>query len=224
MRLAKIQLARSIWLFDTAELNPFGISLFESGVVSNLVQKYRFKQHPNLTDQPLQAKSWRFDTGSFLHEDGKYYDVGLEVFADGITGDCRFSTVICDAFLREVINGIAAELEVTVAPSIGKKRAYKSELIIYADENLSGISPMLDIISDSLGELLGVPTEPTAFSFGSDGRHSLFSIERAVNEPFENLKYFSSAMMQTSDHVTLLNRFTEKTQEMRKSLAERDEE
>jgi hypothetical protein len=217
MQLAKIQLARSIWLFDTAELNPYGINLFN--LIEKITDRYSFRQAPKVDALPLAANSLRFDNGIFFYE-GSVYEVGLEIFADGVTGDSRSSTIICDAFLAECIAWIASQLSVTLSPTIGKKRAYRSEIVFYADGGLAGISPLLDGISATLGSEIGLNTELTAVSFGTEGRHALFSIERIANAPFEDLKFYSWAILQSAAHIRLINMFGSWAEDTRRSLAE----
>jgi hypothetical protein len=56
-----------------------------------------------------------------------------------------------------------------------------------------------------VSEVFGNPTEVTAINFGGEGKLSLLSFERKLNEPLEDLKFYSAALMETSTHIKLLD-------------------
>jgi hypothetical protein len=221
MQLSKIQLARSIWLFDTAELNPFGMNI--DMLMAKARERYSFPGALNAQQLPVGSASIRLDNGTFYFDDGDgsilAYSVGLEIYADGISADTRSDTQVSDAFLAEFVAWVAKEMGIRTSPTVGKKRMYRSEIIFYADGPLSGISPLLDGMAESLGNELGLATEMTAVSFGSEGRHTMFSLERMPSAPFEDLKFYSWAMLQTQAHIRLINMFSSWAENTRKEMA-----
>lgn len=223
MQLSKIQLARSIWFFDTAELNPFGASIYP--LFAKIAARYSFAHTPSAQQLPAGSNSIRFDNGSFYFDaaDGSQnsYYVGLEIYVDGISADTRADTLVSDAFLTDLVSWVAKEMGIQVSPTIGKKRMYRSEIIFYADGPLAGVSPLLDGVAEKLGSELGLTTEMTSVSFGSEGRHTLFSLERMAEAPFEDLKFYSWAMLQTSAHFQLINMFGTWAENTRKDMAAR---
>ena len=173
MQLSKIQLARSIWFFDTAELNPFGVNILP--LMTRLAERYSFPNPPNVQQLPAGSNSIRFDNGSFYYDygsgqgNGRDYYIGVEIYVDGISADTRADTQVSDAFLADLVSWIAKEMGAQLPPTVGKKRVYRSEIIFYADGPLSGISPLFDGVAETLGKDLGLAAEMTAISFGSEG-------------------------------------------------------
>jgi hypothetical protein len=203
MRLAKIQLARSIWLFDTGEMNPQGVAVFPL-LVLKIAERYHFRQFPKPESISL-GSSVRFDHGQFV-DDGQVYEIGLEIFGDGITADSRHSTGISDLFILDLLKWACLEFGLSYNPSMGKKRVYRSEIVMYADRSLAGLCEKLDRMSAAVNEITGTSTELTAVHFGKDEKLlSLLSFERKINEPMEDLKFYSAAILETHTHIKLLD-------------------
>jgi hypothetical protein len=203
MRLAKIQLARSIWLFDTGEMNPQGVSLFPA-LVSKIAERYHFRQFPKSEAIPI-GSSTRFEYGEFVN-DGQTYEVALEIFADGITADSRHSTGVSDLFILDLLKWACQEFGLSYSPGMGKKRVYRSEIVVYADQGLVGLCEKFDRMSAAVNEITGNPAELTAVHFGRDEKLlSVLSFERKANEPLEDLKFYSAAIMETPTHIKLLD-------------------
>jgi hypothetical protein len=119
MHLVKTQLSRSIWLFDTAELNPQGITVFPH-LLTKIVERYRFRKYPALDSVP-GGDSVRFELGQFS-DIGQTFEVALEIYADGISADSRHSTDVSDLFILDVIKWICGEVGST--PNSSFTRAY----------------------------------------------------------------------------------------------------
>jgi hypothetical protein len=203
MEIAKIQLARSIWLFDTAELNPHGSNVYPD-LYLKIAEHYRFRTYPNITSTAPISTSVRLENGQFLTDAGRSFEVSLEIFPDGITADCRHSTVISDLFIADVIKWACHEFGLTLNNRIGKKRAYRSEIIIYAPKSLEGLCEILDNVAKLVSEVTGNPAELSAISFGDTSKVQAFSFERKANEPFDELKFYSAALMETENHFKIL--------------------
>jgi len=192
MRLAKIQLARAIWLFDPQEINPRGFSA--SLLDDKLANRYGFKRD--------SASRHKFLDGTFVF-DGSNFDIGLEVHNDGMVADSRHSTSISDLFIMDVLTWLSQELKGQI-PRI-RKRIYKSEAILYASRGLSGVSPALDRLAALVASVAGEPQELSAVVFGSSNSAVTFTFERKVNEPLEDNVFYSSASVPTEQHFQLLD-------------------
>ncbi len=206
MQLAKVQLARAIWLFDTGELNPYGTSIFPA-LIYRAVDRYGFRKYPD-PKQFTVSNSLRLEFGQFV-ENGSAYEASIEIFNDGITADTRHSTSISELFLWDVVKWACGEFGFTFTRQMAKKHRFRSELILYGDRGLAALCETLDKMSDIVSKVTGESTELTALTFGTDGKGkaSIFSFERKLDEPFGNLKYYSAAQMQTMDHIKVLNEF-----------------
>jgi hypothetical protein len=89
-----------------------------------------------------------------------------------------------------------------------KSTVYDSQLVLYSDIDLLGISTKIKKFNDVLREYTGKrTTEPWAFLFEPDGESSNFSFERRANVPFKENQFFSKAALSTSKHMELLQEF-----------------
>ncbi|MFN3326497.1 MAG: hypothetical protein ACK5AZ_23620 [Bryobacteraceae bacterium] len=104
MEIASVNLARSIWLFDTSELNPRGINLYPQ-VFGKVIERYKFQTFPKW-DEVVNSKDRRFARGQFvLDEVG--IEVALEIWKDGLVGETQHSTAATDAFLDDFVQWLA---------------------------------------------------------------------------------------------------------------------
>jgi hypothetical protein len=201
MRLAKVQLARAIWLFDTAEMNPHGSSIAEP-LFTGLKRRYGFRKYPSVAD--IGGNSIRFEEGSFVLDE-KSYDVSLQIYSDGISADTRHSTYTSDQFLLDVAKWAVNDIGLSFTPDFAKKRAYRSELVIYAPRGLCGLSEKLDHLSSQFPFITsGNTPEVTGFSIGMKGASPLFTFERKYGDPLEDLRFTSYAQMETDAHLAVL--------------------
>jgi hypothetical protein len=202
MHLVKIQLARSIWLFDTAEMNPQGVVVFPA-LLAGLVERYAFRKHPSL-DSTTVGDSIRFEFGQFS-QDNKAYEVSLEIYADGIAADSRHSTDVSDLFILDVIKWICNEVGSVPNSSFTKNRVYRSEIVVAAQKGLLGLCERVDKISALISGLFGGDIEPTGLHFGKSDKLAMFTFERRLNEPFSTPRFFSAALTETGTHIKILD-------------------
>ena len=201
MRLAKVQLARSIWLFDTAELNPHGISV-ES--LKNMVEGFGFKW-----PKPEEIASGKAElkNGKFVF-DGNTIDVNLDIHADGLVADTRHSTEASDEFLSKFIVAVSRDLGVQYSPQMARKRIYRSEMIVYAEDfKLVRVCEKLDAFARELSASIKSTQELSAVVYGESTKVNNFSFERRINESFELNRFYSSALLPTEEHLRMLERF-----------------
>ena len=202
MPLAKVQLARSIWLFDVSELNPFGAN-FEP-LYNVIIQRYGFTGLPKPED--AVTGSSKYGSGKFLFGE-QIIDVSLEIHSDGLIADTRHSTDASDIFLQDLLTLTGDHFHVKYPPRMAKKRAYRSELIVYADRGMEGLCEKLDRFAKILSSLTSSKQELNAVVFGSESKNSAFTFERKINAPFEENRFYSAALMPSGDHLALLYKF-----------------
>ena len=202
MHLVKVNLARSIWLFDTGELNPRGATI--GPLFNELIRRYHFTGYPKVEDF-RHRKDLLFSDGTYI-TDSKQVRVELEILADGLIANTTHSTEASDEFLTDFIGWATSKLESSDPVIPTGKKLCRSELVIQANHGLIGVCGKLDEFAKALRDETDGDQEPSAIIFGSEKQTSSFTFERRINEPFTSNRFFSAAMIQTKTHLSLLER------------------
>jgi hypothetical protein len=204
MELVKVQLARAIWLFDAQELNPLGIALYPA-IYAAFSKRYQFAVLPK-PEEVQSGGSLYFKQGKFVHELSTL-EVDFELHADGLVANSRHSTEASDAFLQDCLMWLGEQLSVAYPPRLTRKRLYRSELVVVAAPKLDRIADKLERFSKALSEMSKRPIELTGLLFGAENLANVFILDRRVNTPFEDQRYYSSSSLQTSAHLAALKVF-----------------
>jgi hypothetical protein len=206
MRLLSVDLARSVWLCNVFEFNPKGKSLYP--VIPLLVNLYKFKSFPSQTEIPDYTKGIKFEGGEFRNSEGDVIDFMLTVHNDGFVVDTKSSTKDSDAFLMEMLTRLSKDFDLPNYEQIIRKKLYISNLFITTDKSLELLNPNLKEISKYLSDNFLHPFETGGISFWPDQTANLprFTFERVLNVHFVEKKYYSSAGLQTNQHLELLNK------------------
>jgi hypothetical protein len=208
MELIKVQLARSIWLFDTQELNPRGLNLYPD-IYQALIKQFHFSSFPKLEDLS-SGQNLHFKQGRFLYELA-HLDVDLEYYSDGLIANTRHSTEAADAFLAELISWIGSQLGVSYSSTLTRKRVYKNELVIELRSNLQDLCDKTIRFSERLANIAGRAAQPTGLIFGSEDHRVTFTIDRRDNTPFDANRFYSVSSMTTTQHLLALDAFEQET-------------
>ena len=218
MRLIHVKLARSIWLFDLADLNPKGKDLQEE-LIKWIKDNYSFAIAPDpdsvnrLGSQSGQAASGLlFQKGHFQVREEVFIEVNLTVYSDGIVIDTMASTHDGDCFAEDLLQSAAHDFGLVYDAETIRKRSYLSELIVRSDLSLAFLHPALRDIAARIGEMSPDDPkplfQPSGLSFwtdpGSVGNHRMFTLERQVGKAFAERRYYSQAPLHTDDHFKLL--------------------
>jgi len=205
MEIAKVIAARAVRLFDSEELNPRGKSL--SPMIQGIRQRYKFLHGPERLEDVELEKGLKFWDGSFLSQDTDIA-IRLEIFKDGIVVTTQSDTSDADDVIEDLLSWA------TEAHGIGNKnyilnarRAYRSELIVFAPETrLNELCENLNQLASLIPAQSEGPIQLTGFSLGGESpkNSSLFTFERRVNIPFEEHKYYTSSSMHTEEHLQVL--------------------
>ena len=214
MELAKVALARSTWLFDTGEWNPKGKRLIPV-VTEAIKSRYRFLQYPTRVEDLDLTRGIKFRQGGFTSGDSEF-SVDLEVFNDGVVASSQASTDTSDAFLEDLLAWLREQFSLGNENYILKtKRTYRSELVVFspklalyeASEKFIHVS---GILSEAFGNSEDEKFEAEAIAFGSDPNHrNAFTLERRIQSPFSDHKYYSSAYLPTDKHLVTLEKIEE---------------
>ena len=214
MQVVNIRTARSIWLFDTGDLNPKGLNPLPFFMA--LKDRYHFLVWPKTpedlswTRSATTPKGVKFLDGSFSAGD-QPLAVGLSVFNDGIIADTSSSTDHSDSFLRDVIAFAAQHFGSTFDQASINQKIYLSEMIVRADSTLAVASPKLSKLAARMADIsgLGASAEFSGFELRVHPRDAQqpFKFERDAAAFSAPNRYYSSAPMRTEDHKKLLMEF-----------------
>jgi len=212
MKLLSIRIARSIWLVQLTHLNPRGQYLVPA--VSSIVNRYGFAKPPDpksLTETPLKIA---FELGSYVRSAGSPVAVNLTLHDDGLVAETRSSTDDADGFLHDLLTYVEREFSLPSYLEVGVKKIYASEIYFQLPKAPSVFNQKFSKFAKAIS--LGrnsddlKPAEPVALIFGTDpakGQQSLLRIEREVNVPFSEGRYYSFAPLRTSEHLQLIEAF-----------------
>jgi hypothetical protein len=204
--------AKTTWLFDLADLNPKGKSLFPE-ILDWLKENYHFQEAPEFPPKD-EKQGLSFKRGEFQAQEEFFVDVELIVFNDGLVAGASSSTEDADRFLVDIMKNASTEFSLTFDQSMIRKKLYLSELVVRLDQPLSNLNPRLTEFANKLSShfpSIG-PFSTGGISFWTDSTFSVtktapFSIERRINTPFNENKYFSKAPWPTEQHLAMLKEF-----------------
>src|SRR5260370_6959852 len=106
MELVSVATARVAWLFDIAELNPRGKSIFPE-ILEWLEEEYHFEKAPKSATGLDENKAFSFSRGKFQAGEEIFVDVELKIFTDGLVATSSSSTRHTEAFLDTVLMSAA---------------------------------------------------------------------------------------------------------------------
>jgi len=208
MELLSIQRARSIWLFDTYDLNPRGRDV-GSALIDWLKTAYHFTKFPSSVNDLDDSKALYYSGGHFQSKHGPI-SVELRIYNDGIVGDTRSSTEETDLFLAGLLATSAKEFGLHYAPHIIRKKLYVSEMTVRCGASLSSVNRKLSDFAGKLARMTGAASVPELTSIGfwqdivPDPSGSVFRFERKWGAEFSENRYYTRAPFPTSTHLELL--------------------
>jgi len=214
MKVLFVGLARVIWLFDLAALNPLGISL--QAPIEGITKKYQFAKAPqNLLDL-TEKKGLTFAAGTFQNSKSVPVLVSLNIYTDGFVVDTMSSTDDSTAFLTELIGWLSKEFGLQIPNNI--RKGFVSQIDFECDTSMNRLNPKLDLFIKQIESLARPADEKTrrfdvgGLSFWTEdvnnpGAPAIVKFERKISTPFSANHYFSQAPVETEVHKRLLNEF-----------------
>jgi hypothetical protein len=214
MQLSAVTLARYIGFVETFDLNPRG-KVFFPEILKALVERCHFQKFPREYSELDEQKGVDF-------LDGKWGEVTVDkvtIYRDGILIDTRSTTADSERILHEALSWAASEFGITYRPEMIKRRAYVSNLTFYSQTPLlTVLNPTLSRLSDRVGRAVSeifrrdFEYETTGITVHYDLSLrqipvAAFTIQRRLQTPFSENKYFSEAPLPTDLHWTLLQEF-----------------
>jgi hypothetical protein len=210
MKILYVGLARTIWLFNFALVNPTGMNL--RGVLEELGKRYQFAKTPKNELDFDDQNSLAFKSGTFVGQRKVSLLVGLNIYTDGIVADANSSTDESSEFL----NDVAKWLQDTYGLTIPKERrvAYLSQMDFQWEVSLGNLNPRLTAAAKQASEHSVPKSEFEVASiqlwnegFARPNTPAPIKIERKIPAPFSANHYFSQAPMETKDHIAFLEEF-----------------
>jgi len=213
MELLNVIAARSVWLFDIAELNPRGKALFPD-LFDWLKDSYNFQKVPSSLTDVDDTKAFVFSTGQYQAKEEIFVGVELKIYNDGLIANTQSSTRDTDRFLEDVLISASAEFSLNFRPEMIQKKLYVSELNVFSQKNF--VHPGLEKFGTKISQATS-SNGHVEFEFGGVSfwpRQSFpplpvsaFHFERKLNTDRDHQKYFSRAPLQTDIHLQLLADF-----------------
>jgi hypothetical protein len=197
------------------DLNPRGRAI-GSDLIGWLKETYDFKKFPSSAVDVDQSQALVFSGGTFqfVDEGGNRnrIAVDLSIFNDGVVANTRSSTRDADRFIEQSLNAAVSKFTLVYTPTMVRQRLYLSEVDVKLDRPLGSINPNLQKLSSRISALLnGTAFEFASIEFTRDPsapwQHASFKVERRINTPLSENRYFSVAPLHTEDHLELLGEF-----------------
>jgi len=210
MKIAEVILARSIWLFDTYELNPRGVSL--RSLYKSMVERYHFLKYPKHSEDLNLDRALQFQDGTFTVEGKGDLWVNLQLFNDGLIADTRSSTSDSEAFLEDLLHNAKEKMGLKYHSQLVRIKDNYSGLTVFPAFDLHTISDKLAAFAKTIAEFEPArtidPQHLSSIQFkSSDSAALAFTFERRVGTPFSENKYYSYASLTTNRHIQLLDTF-----------------
>jgi hypothetical protein len=140
------------------------------------------------------------------------------VYPQGLVVDTRSSTDDSERVLKDITDWFCT-LSGIQPPADGiTRRFYLSQVNFRSQRSLDALNPNLHLLSDRLTEIVSAPAkqhlefQTTGISFQFDATQGIayslpLKIERLADAQFSENKYFSSAPLQTDEHIHFLEEF-----------------
>lgn len=213
MKLLGVRLARSIWLIPPYFLNPKGVYIRPA--LEALKTRYSFRKSPfDTPGTPPPAEGAKYEDGAFSGKNGQVIINSLTIHGDGFVVDTRSSTDDGDAFLEDALTWISKDYGLPSPADLPIKKIYSSELNVILEKPAKFFDPKLasyfeevstKIVDDKTGKLdflsLQISSDQTV-----SPRQATFRIDREINIPFDQNRYYSFASTKTDIHIKLLEK------------------
>jgi hypothetical protein len=213
MQLSAVLLARVIAFLEMNDVNPRG--KVRLPVVAEMIrERFGFAKYPQKPEEFDETKGVEFIEGNI---DGIGIDK-LTIWFNGVGIDLRSSTDDAKMVLLRSFDWLRDEVGLTYRPEMIKRWAYLSQITFYSDANFDALHPAVTNLANRLTAAVS-RIQGSAFEFhanwigwGFDRTVkqfpiSDFSIQRRVDTPFAEKKYFSQAPVPTDEHYGMLETF-----------------
>jgi hypothetical protein len=219
MKLAAIHVSKVSALLDAVDLIPQG-KVFFPDLVNGIAAHCEFRKFP-------QEVGKETPTAGIVFEMGRWKDqpiTKLTLFRDGVVLETGSSTEDTESTLQEMLFWARKEIGIQFEPEMIKRKVFYSQVAVYFDVWLDSLHPVLGEAATALSEaatiqaaqpmlyrtagiIIGVNALTAKYPTG------VFTVERRLEVPDSENKYFSSAPLRTLEHLALLEKFERALQE-----------
>lgn len=214
MKSVAVLLARVITIFELIDLDPTGKVHFPD-LVQGLAGRYSFQKFPQKTEEYDQNKGMVFESGKW--ERGSV--AKLTIFGGGVVVETRSSTDDSEAFLHDALTWGAETFGLRYTPEMTKRKGYVSQVVFQTDVPMlaavgGAVSRLSNRVSEAVSERAGqrLKYEPTQIWIHYDPLIrkvpiAALTIQRKLEVPFSEGKYFSEGPLPTKQHIEFLESF-----------------
>ena len=211
MKLLSIHTARSIWLLPINYFNPSGRQIIPA--VEEIIDRYSFLKTTPLAEVfGSEKKGLELKIGTFIKKDDVPIEVSLAIHNDGLVAETRSSTEDSDLFLEDVLTFLSEHFDLAPHSELPINKKYLSEIYFTLNKMPEFFSKLT---SSFINKSSGYINRDKVGNFGFMGIHLatdpdlsgnplLIRVEREVNVPFNENRFFSTAPIKTSEHIELL--------------------
>jgi hypothetical protein len=213
MEVLAVRTARTIAYVTGEELNPYGKAVYPK-LTEAVVEKYGFMAYPKELSDFDEEKG-------IVYGAGRWGDIAIErltLFNNGLVVDTRSSTADSEAIIEEGLQWMADTFGLVFRPDMIARKQYLSELVVRCAKPLDGLNPKLRPFAEKLSKAVSkIANQPLEFqtsniAIGFDTlstklTFSPFRVERLIDVPFAENKFYAGAPLPTDLHIELLNEF-----------------
>ena len=213
MKLLSVNLAKSLWVGRTQDLNPRGINLYPI-ITPLLIDSYKFVKIPSAIEALDDSKGITYGGGEFINKEGIPIFVTLTIFSGMLVADTRSSTKDSDDFLDDLLTTFSEKFNLPHYKDILTRKNYVSQLHVKTEKSLQSINPALkeiaDYLTENVSDLGTVHFEVGGIHFWPEQnilmKPGVFIFERMLNVPFEEKTYYSRCLSVCNGAPELLDK------------------
>lgn len=211
MELISVASAKVVWLLNTADLNPNGLSILRD-LIDALAEEYDFDEPDS--DAAKGTNGVKLKNGEFLKEE-KPFRVALEMYDDGFVAESAHSTALTEEFLTHAIAWAKETFSLKFEPSLVMNKLYFSDVVVKLSSPLTTASnaftKFADLLNHSGQSMAGDGFMVSALTFSPIvqpvGNPKNIVIERRANTPANANIFYCKAPMTTDELIAALNKF-----------------
>jgi hypothetical protein len=212
MKIIATEGGRVLDLVPLEEIRPLA-GIYVPDLIKAITERYGFAAGPTNLAEAVKSGA-KFEHGKFITDGGSVVIKELAIYSDGLISDA-FDTRTADRVLDDFLDWATEQFKLRERES-PRRRTYTSALICEferpVESALGNLSKLCGLLSKSLNAAYGWNHEYNLnrLGFSVDPmtaphlRNTQFVIERRVQSPYSENRYYSGAPLQTEVHIQLL--------------------
>ncbi len=217
MKLLYVDAGRSGVLLPLVEIAPIG-GVYLPEISRAIIERYSFTQPPNFTPDVVEKNGFVFGMGKLsVDEVGSQAINKLILTRDGVLAEC-FSTEAAKLVIDDLLPWLVEEFGFRKSVPAPDHLYVASNLVVKFERSLAKLFGGLDAVLKMASSLLqarygfekpvtvsrlSVEVDPTTVA-GPASSATAFAIERQLNYPFSDNRFWCQAPIHTQDHIRFL--------------------